>query len=74
MTELLTETQTESEAGAPSLRILLVEDDFASRLLLQSALAAFGECHIAVNGRKPSKRFMPRSNWGNPMALSVWTL
>jgi two-component system, chemotaxis family, chemotaxis protein CheY len=35
-----------------SLRVLLVEDDFASRLLLQTFLSRYGECHIAVNGRE----------------------
>jgi two-component system chemotaxis response regulator CheY len=34
------------------LRVLLVEDDFASRLLLQTFLSRYGECHIAVNGRE----------------------
>lgn len=32
------------------LQMLLVEDDFASRLLLQTFLSRFGDCHIAVNG------------------------
>jgi two-component system chemotaxis response regulator CheY len=32
--------------------VLLVEDDFASRLLLQTFLSRYGECHIAVNGRE----------------------
>jgi chemotaxis protein histidine kinase CheA len=36
------------EAGR--LRILVVEDDFASRLVLQSFLSRYGECHVAVNG------------------------
>jgi len=35
-----------------SLRILLVEDDFACRFLMQSFLARYGECHIAVNGKE----------------------
>jgi two-component system chemotaxis response regulator CheY len=39
------------------LRVLLVEDDFASRLLLQSFLARYGECHIAVNGREAVEAF-----------------
>lgn len=34
------------------LRVLLVEDDFASRLLLQTFLSSYGECHVAVNGRE----------------------
>jgi two-component system chemotaxis response regulator CheY len=40
-----------------SLRVLLVEDDFASRLLLQTFLSRYGECHIAVNGREAVDAF-----------------
>jgi two-component system chemotaxis response regulator CheY len=32
------------------MRTLIVEDDVTSRLLLQSLLSPYGECHIAVNG------------------------
>jgi len=38
--------------GDRHLRMLLVEDDFASRLLLQTFLSRYGECHVAVNGRE----------------------
>lgn len=41
----------------PPLRSLLVEDDFASRLLLQTFLSRYGECHIAVNGREAVEAF-----------------
>jgi len=34
------------------MRTLIVEDDFTSRLLLQSILSRYGDCHIAVNGRE----------------------
>jgi two-component system chemotaxis response regulator CheY len=34
------------------LKMLLVEDDFASRLVLQTFLSRYGECHVAVNGRE----------------------
>jgi two-component system chemotaxis response regulator CheY len=34
------------------LRVLLAEDDFASRLMLQSFLARHGDCHLALNGRE----------------------
>ncbi len=34
------------------MRTLIVEDDFTSRLLLQSYLSRFGECHIAINGKE----------------------
>jgi len=47
-------------AGGPRgmpLRVLLVEDNFASRLLLQSFLSRYGECHIAVNGREAVEAF-----------------
>jgi two-component system chemotaxis response regulator CheY len=39
------------------MRALLVEDDFASRLLLQTFLSRYGECHIAVNGREAVEAF-----------------
>lgn len=42
---------TRSGESRDPLRILLVEDDFACRLLLQTFLARYGECHIAVNGK-----------------------
>jgi two-component system, chemotaxis family, chemotaxis protein CheY len=32
------------------MRVLIVEDDFTSRLIMQKLLAGYGECHIAVNG------------------------
>ena len=37
-------------ADGARLRILLAEDDFASRLVLQIFLSRYGECHVAVNG------------------------
>jgi two-component system chemotaxis response regulator CheY len=47
----------ERNSGGDHLRILLVEDDFASRLLLQTFLARYGECQIAVNGREAVEAF-----------------
>jgi two-component system chemotaxis response regulator CheY len=44
------------QRGMP-LRVLLVEDNFASRLLLQTFLSRYGECHIAVNGREAVEAF-----------------
>jgi two-component system chemotaxis response regulator CheY len=40
-----------------TLRILLVEDDFSSRLLLQAFLSRHGECHVAVNGKEAVEAF-----------------
>ncbi|HBN09144.1 MAG TPA: response regulator, partial [Cyanobacteria bacterium UBA8530] len=34
------------------MRILIVEDDFTSRRLLQKILAPYGECEIAINGKE----------------------
>jgi two-component system chemotaxis response regulator CheY len=42
--------------GLP-LRALLVEDNFTSRILLQTFLSRYGECHIAVNGREAVEAF-----------------
>jgi two-component system chemotaxis response regulator CheY len=39
------------------LRVLVVEDDFSSRLVLQGLLAKYGECHIAVNGKEAVEAF-----------------
>jgi two-component system chemotaxis response regulator CheY len=56
----LTHTSQASAATSPalsSLRMLLVEDDFTSRLLLQTFLSRYGNCHIAVNGREAVEAF-----------------
>jgi two-component system chemotaxis response regulator CheY len=39
------------------LRILIAEDDLACRLLLQTFLARYGECHVALNGREAVEAF-----------------
>jgi two-component system chemotaxis response regulator CheY len=39
------------------LRVLVVEDDFVCRLVLQGLLSKYGECHIAVNGREAIEAF-----------------
>jgi two-component system chemotaxis response regulator CheY len=39
------------------MKSLIVEDDFTSRLLLQTILARFGQCHIAVNGQEAVDAF-----------------
>jgi two-component system chemotaxis response regulator CheY len=47
----------QTRRGGGPLRVLLVEDDFASRLLLQTFLSRYGECHVAVNGREAVEAF-----------------
>ena len=39
------------------MRTLIVEDDFTSRLLLQTYLSRFGECHVAINGVEAVEAF-----------------
>jgi two-component system chemotaxis response regulator CheY len=39
------------------VKILIVEDDFTSRVLLQTVLSRYGECHIAVNGKEAVEAF-----------------
>jgi two-component system, chemotaxis family, chemotaxis protein CheY len=34
------------------MKTLIVEDDFTSRLLMQTLLSRYGECHIAVTGKE----------------------
>lgn len=34
------------------MRILIAEDDFASRTLMADILAPYGSCHVAVNGKE----------------------
>jgi two-component system, chemotaxis family, chemotaxis protein CheY len=55
--------QVRREGGR--LRVLLVEDDFVCRLLLQSFLSRYGECHIAVNGREAVEAFRSASERGD---------
>ena len=51
------------------MRILIVEDDFTSRLLLQSFLSKYGECHIAVNGKEALAAFRTSLESGQPYDL-----
>lgn len=40
-----------------TLQMLLVEDDFSCRLLLQTFLSRYGDCHVAVNGAEAAAAF-----------------
>lgn len=39
------------------MKTLIVEDDFTNRLLLQTFLSRYGECHLAVNGKEAVEAF-----------------
>jgi two-component system chemotaxis response regulator CheY len=51
------------------MRTLIVEDDFTSRLVLQSFLSEYGECHIAVNGREAVAAFRAAQERGQAYDL-----
>ena len=51
------------------MRILIAEDDFIGRKLLQKFLAQFGDCDIAVNGMEAIDAFLVAQKEGNPYRL-----
>lgn len=51
------------------MKALIVEDDFTSRLLLQSFLARYGECHSAVDGKSAVEAFQAAIDNGSPYDL-----
>ena len=51
------------------MKTLIVEDDFTSRLFLQTFLSRYGECHIAVNGREAVKAFRMATGSESPYDL-----
>jgi two-component system chemotaxis response regulator CheY len=40
------------------MRILIVEDDFGSRRILQRILSTYGECDVAINGVEAVEAYM----------------
>jgi two-component system chemotaxis response regulator CheY len=51
------------------MRILIVEDDMTSRLLLRKMLEPFGSCDVAVNGKEAVESFRLAHESGQPYAL-----
>lgn len=51
------------------MRILIVEDDFTSRRLMQKMLEPFGECDLAVNGVEGLSAFEVAHRDGRPYGL-----
>jgi two-component system chemotaxis response regulator CheY len=51
------------------MRILIVEDDKTSRLLLRKMLEPFGGCEVAVNGREAVEAFRLASKQSEHYAL-----
>ena len=51
------------------MKILIVEDDFISRKLLQKLLGHYGECDIAVNGAEAIEAFKLAHEDSKPYSL-----
>lgn len=51
------------------MRILIAEDDFIGRKLLQKFLMQYGDCSIAVNGREALDSFLAAHKAGKPYHL-----
>lgn len=52
-----------------SMRILIAEDDFIGRRLLQKFLTQFGPCDIAVNGLEAVDAFLVAHKEGRPYRM-----
>ncbi|MBK7455781.1 MAG: response regulator [Anaerolineales bacterium] len=51
------------------MKSLIVEDDFASRLLMQNFLLPHGESHVAINGKEAITAFSIAINSSEPYQL-----
>jgi len=50
----------------PSLKILIVDDEFVSRKKAGKILSQYGECDIAISGTEALKAFHLAHEWGKP--------
>jgi len=62
-------TSVADSQGTGKLRILITEDDFASRRALQMFLSPYGDCVIAVNGFETVETFKEALDAGEPYDL-----
>ena len=51
------------------MKILVIEDEFISRVKLQKILSRYGECHIAVNGEEMMEAFVEAHHENDPYDL-----
>lgn len=51
------------------MKVLIVEDDFTSRKLLQSILSPYGDCDVAVNGVEAVEAFQASLDAKEPYDL-----
>jgi two-component system chemotaxis response regulator CheY len=62
-------TAVAKQQGPGHLRMLVVEDDFTSRLVLQTFLSKYGECHVAMNGKEAVAVFCKAQTAGDKYDL-----
>ena len=55
--------------GKPKLKILIVEDDFASFKILEEYLCEYGDCSVAVNGAETVEAFKKALDEDQPYDL-----
>jgi two-component system chemotaxis response regulator CheY len=55
--------------GSKDMKILIAEDDFASRLVLQKLISPYGEVHVAANGVEALDAFKAAGEQGEPYGL-----
>ena len=53
------------------MKILIVEDDFIGRTLIQEILSKYGACHTAVNGNEAVVAFQKALESGEPYELII---
>ncbi|MDJ0840726.1 MAG: response regulator [Acidobacteriota bacterium] len=51
------------------MKVLVIEDEFISRVKLQKILSRYGECHIAVNGEEMMAAFVQAHEENEPYDL-----
>jgi len=65
--EVAIENISKSESkGKSKLKILIVEDDFASFRVLEGYLSQYGDCSVAVNGTEAVEAFKYALDKGRP--------
>ncbi|MHC4316244.1 MAG: response regulator [Planctomycetota bacterium] len=57
------------QKGKSKLKILIVEDDFASFKILEEYLSEYGNCSVAVNGAETIETFKKALDEGQPYDL-----
>jgi two-component system, chemotaxis family, chemotaxis protein CheY len=57
------------EERRKGVRILIAEDDFTSRVILEKMLSPYGECHLAIDGEEALEAFKEAYQQDRPYHL-----